>query len=129
MKPSTIVVAGLGALLAASLAAGAGRQAPADVAGTWTLQVETSQGGGTPTFVFKQEGEKIEGNYKGLFGEAPVTGTVKGQAITFSITVSVEGMQTTITYEGTVDKDSMKGTVQLGELAEGTFTGQRQKAR
>jgi hypothetical protein len=97
----------------------------ADVGGTWSIEVDTGQGTGTPSFTFKQEGEKLSGLYKGLFGEAPVTGTIKGNAIEFWVDVTVEGTSVRVTYSGTVDKDTMKGTVKLGDLGEGTFKGTR----
>jgi hypothetical protein len=94
-----------------------------DISGAWVFQVETSAGSGSPTFTFKQDGEKLTGQYKGAFGEAPLTGTVKGNKVDFEI----KGDQGTLTYTGTIEKDgSMKGTVQLGELGSGTWTGKRQ---
>ena len=98
-----------------------------DISGAWTFQVETSAGSGSPTFTFKQEGEKLSGQYKGAFGEAPVTGTVKENKIDFAIKVDVQGQQGTLTYAGTVEKDgSMKGTAQLGEVGSATWTAKRQ---
>lgn len=98
-----------------------------DVSGVWNFQVETPAGSGTPTFTFKQEGEKLTGQYKGAFGEAPLTGTVKGNKIDFSIKVQAEGQQATLTYTGAVEKDgTMKGTVSLGDLGSGTWTAKRQ---
>jgi hypothetical protein len=98
----------------------------ANVAGTWILEVETSAGSGTPTFTFKQDGEKLEGDYKGAFGEAKVTGTVKGNAINFWFTVEAQGASGKVVYDGTVDGDTMKGKVDMATMAEGTFTGKRQ---
>ena len=96
-----------------------------DVSGTWSFQVETGAGSGTPTMTFKQEGEKLSGHYSGQLGEAPLAGTVKGNAIEFTIDVSVQGTEFHIVYSGTVEKDSMKGTVKLGDLGEGTFTAKK----
>jgi hypothetical protein len=79
-----------------------------DVSGTWVFQVETSAGSGSPTFTFTQQGEKLSGQYKGVFGEAPLTGTVQSNTITFSFKVNVQGTEGTVTYFGTVAKDSMK---------------------
>ena len=94
-----------------------------DISGAWVFQVETSAGSGSPTFTFKQDGEKLTGQYKGAFGEAPLTGTVKGGKVDFEI----KGAQGTLTYTGTIEKDgSMKGTVQLGDVGSGTWTGKRQ---
>lgn len=116
-------------LLAGGVRAASGqdsKQQPANVAGTWVLQVETSGGSGSPTFTFKQDGEKLEGDYKGIFGEAKVTGSVKGSAVAFWFDIDAAGTQATVRYEGTVEKDTMKGTVRIGDLADGTFTGKRQ---
>lgn len=93
--------------------------------GIWHLQIETGQGTGTPTFTFKQEGESLFGQYKGMFGEAPVTGTLKGTAITFSVKVKAQDQDMTISYSGTVEGDTMKGKVSFGDTGEGTFTGKR----
>ena len=115
-------------------AAGSGGQAPAtgadakaaDLTGTWELELKTAGGGGTPTVVLKQEGEKLTGQYTSqMIGEAPVTGSVKGADFTFQFNASVQGTTLTIVYTGTVDGSSMKGTVKLGDLGEGTFTGKR----
>ena len=100
----------------------------ADVAGTWELQVEIAQGTGTPTFVFKQNGETLSGRYKGQMGESDVTGTIKGNDITFSIDGDFQGTSMRVTYTGVVEKDTMKGTVKFGELGQGTFKGVRKGA-
>jgi hypothetical protein len=96
-----------------------------NVSGTWAFQVEFSGGSGTPTMTFKQDGEKLTGQYSGQLGEAPLTGTIKGNAIEFAIDVNIQGTAAHIVYSGTVDKDSMKGAVKLGEFGEGTFTAKK----
>jgi len=108
------------------LVTGATAQSDVNVTGEWAFTVETPQGSGSPTFTFKQEGEKLTGNYKGQFGEAPLTGTVKGGEIKFTIKISAQGQELTITYTGKVEtKDSMKGTAVLGEIGEATWTAKR----
>ena len=52
-----------------------------NVTGSWAMSVETDAGSGTPDFVLKQEGGKITGTYSGQLGDAPVTGTIKGNVI------------------------------------------------
>jgi hypothetical protein len=103
-------------------------QAPANVTGKWLFTVETSAGGGMPTVTLKQEGEKLTGHYSSAqLGEADLTGSVKGTAITFSFGTDVQGTHLDVTYTGTIDgKDSMKGKVNLGGLGEGTFVAKRQ---
>jgi hypothetical protein len=69
----------------------------------------------------------VTGHYSSAtLGEADVTGTIKGADLTFSFTANVQGTSINVTYTGTVDKDSMKGSVSLGDVGEGTFTGKRQ---
>jgi hypothetical protein len=112
-----------------SAAGAAAAQQPAeartDISGTWAFQVEFSGGTGTPTMTFKQDGEKLTGHYSGQLGEAPLAGTVKGNAVEFAIDVEIQGTAAHIVYSGTVDKDSMKGTVKLADFGEGTFTAKK----
>jgi hypothetical protein len=89
--------------------------------------VETGAGSGQPTFTFKQDGEKLTGTYSGAFGKANLTGTLKGGEIKFSFSGEAGGQSAEVVYTGKViNKDSMQGTVQLGGLGEGTWTGKRQ---
>jgi hypothetical protein len=97
----------------------------ANVNGEWALTVETPNGTGTPTVTFKQDGEKLTGTYKGRFGESPLKGTIKGNDIKFSVTVSVQGQELVIEYSGTVDGSSMKGKAKFGDAGEGSFTGKK----
>jgi hypothetical protein len=112
-------------MLASTALAAAVLAADANVAGEWDFQVETQAGTGTPHFSLKQDGSNVTGHYKGQLGEAPVTGTVKGNELTLNFTVSAQGSDLAITYVGTVDGDTIKGKVTLGELGDGTFTGKK----
>jgi lipopolysaccharide export system protein LptA len=128
MKRLTLLVTVVMALCAspALLAHGAHQDKPLDVAGNWALTVETAGGTGTPSVELKQDGETLTGNYSSqIFGEQKVTGTIKGNAITFSFTASLEGSTVTVTYSGTADAATMKGKVTVGDLGEGTFTGKK----
>ncbi len=122
-------IAAVGAIvtLVAALSAVRGAaQATVDITGKWAFTVETSAGAGAPTFTFKQDGEKLTGHYTGTFGEADLTGTVKGADVAFSFTVDAQGTALKETYTGTADKDTMKGKLVIEGLGEGTFTGKRQ---
>jgi hypothetical protein len=96
-----------------------------NVTGEWAFDVQTDQGGGTPTLTFKQDGEKLTGKYNGQLGAADLTGTVKGNAIHFTFTIDVQGQQAPVTYDGTVAKNEMKGTMNIGGMVNGTFTGKK----
>lgn len=110
---------------AAPQAASAGA---ANISGVWNFAVETQAGSGSPTFTFKQDGENLTGTYKGQFGEAPLTGTVKGADVKFTVKVNAQGQDLTIVYSGKIDgKDSMKGSASFGEMGEGTWTAKRKQ--
>ncbi|GEO11251.1 hypothetical protein [Segetibacter aerophilus] len=93
-----------------------------DVSGKWNMKVETSAGSGTPIFVLKQAGEKISGTYTGQLGEAPVSGTLKEKAIKLEFKVG----DYNVVYTGTIEGNTMKGKVAIGDAAEGTFTGTKE---
>jgi hypothetical protein len=124
-----ILVAAVVSLPAHTMAGGLRQDKPADVAGTWNITVDFGGGtAGTPTVTFKQDGEKLTGTYSSqVFGEQKVTGTIKGNAITFEFTGTIEGNSVKVTYNGTVDKSTMKGKVNLGDAAEGTFTATKKQ--
>jgi hypothetical protein len=112
-------------MLASTVLAAAALAADANVAGEWDFTVETQAGTGSPHFSLKQDGTAVTGTYKGQLGEAPVTGTVQGDELTLSFKVNAQGADLAITYSGTLEGDTIKGKVSLGEMGEGTFTGKK----
>ena len=98
-----------------------------DVSGKWTFLVETQLGSGSPTFVFKQTGEKLTGTYTGLFGSAELNGTVKGDDIEFSFEAGTADQKAKIVYKGKIESATkMKGTADLGGMGSGTWSGTKQ---
>ena len=101
-------------------------QAKFDLTGEWVFDVQTDQGGGSPTFVFKQTGEKLAGKYKGQFGEADLTGTVTGKTFKFAFSADAGGQAVSITYEGEIESaTAVKGKLDIAGAATGTFTGKK----
>jgi hypothetical protein len=100
----------------------------ADLTGKWVFSVNTDGGTGTPTVTLKQQGDSLTGHYSSqLLGEVDLKGSVKDQQFSFTFRTEVQGTALTVTYSGTVEsKDSLKGTVDLGGMATGTFTAKRQ---
>lgn len=109
-------------------AAHAQEAAKVDVTGKWLFTVTTDAGTGTPSVTLKQTGDSVTGHYSSqLLGESELKGTVKEKKITFSFHTEVQGTAITVTYTGTIEsKDAMKGSVDLGGAASGTFTAKRQ---
>lgn len=95
---------------------------PTNVKGTWQMAVETSAGSGSPEFDLKHANDTtIEGTYRGQLGESAVKGTLKGNKIYLVFSISGNNIE----YDGVVEGDTMKGTVKLGTMGEGTFTGRK----
>ncbi len=92
-----------------------------DMTGTWNLSVITPRGPGSPDFILKQEGNKLTGDYSGRFGQASVTGAVKGR--NFEMKFTLGGMTTV--YKGKVDGKKMSGDVDFAGQETGTFTGEK----
>jgi len=106
-------------------AGGSSSDGKLDVSGSWTLDVNTDGGSGTPTITLKQNGEALTGEYSGQLGQAQLSGTLKGSDITFSFDVTVEGNAVHVVYTGTAGPDAMKGRVDIGGAVQGTFSGKR----
>ena len=102
-------------------------KARVDVTGKWVFDVTTSAGSGKPIVTFKQAGETLTGHYSSMnFGEADLNGTVKGQEIAFKFVGTVQGTSIGVSYAGTIESnDAMRGTIDIGGLARGTFTATR----
>jgi hypothetical protein len=110
---ATIFVA---VILSAGLALGA------DISGKWTGNVVLDAGSGSPTLEFKQTGERLTGTYHGTFGDAELTGTVKGDKVEFTFGNDAAKATYTGTLQGAT---KMTGTVDYGQLGKGTFTAEK----
>jgi streptogramin lyase len=122
-----VLVAVALACLPASMAAVARAQSKIDVTGIWAFEVQTEAGTGTPQVTFKQDGEKLTGVYSSqLLGQLELAGSVKGQAIQFTLAANVQGNALEVVFSGTIDDSaSMKGKVTFTGVGEGSFTGKR----
>jgi hypothetical protein len=117
-------------LLASATTLAASQAWAIDVTGTWLMSLQTPAGVGTPTLTLKQAGEIVTGSYRGQLGEAPLTGTIKGNDLVIKYTVDAQGTDIEIIYSGTVDGTNTSGKLALlpagGPAAEGTFKGKKQ---
>lgn len=98
----------------------------ANLSGEWKLNVETQQGSGKPTLTLNQQGDKLLGTYhSGRLGEAPVKGTVSGNAFKFTATGKADGQEVKMNFDGKLDGDAISGTIEMGGLGGGKFSGTR----
>ena len=130
----------LTALSALSMSTGleaqrAGGKARRNVEGTWALEVTMPAGVTTPTVTFKQQGEKLTGHYSSsTFGEQEVTGTLKGNQISFSTTFTAQlrqgPTQMTVSFTGVVpNNNEMSGDTKITPGNAGKFVAKRQEQK
>src|SRR5215467_10079083 len=114
------IAAVIASLAAASFAA-------ANLSGTWLFSVDLDGGGhGDPTFVFKQDGDKLTGTYDGPLGHQDVTGTVTGNKAVFGFQASNDGETVKATYTGTLESETkMSGTVEFSTEVKGKWTAKK----
>lgn len=105
---------------------GAAEEQPtADASGTWELTVESPQGPISVTAVLEQVGNKITGTLTSMFGTTNTEGAVSGATVRFTATVDVQGQSMDVEFEGTIEGNTMKGTVSVQGQGEFPFTGTR----
>jgi hypothetical protein len=116
MRNKIIVVAGA-MLFVLALGMVAQAQAPAKVAGTWTMTNQGRNGVVTNTLTITQDGGNIMGTMKPETGDALKleAGTVTGNDVTFTVTRMGRNGEQKVVYKGTVTGDSMKGTFMQGQ--------------
>jgi hypothetical protein len=93
-------------LLAVVVSVSAAQDKPANVAGSWTINVSGETGNAKQSMTLTQEGGKITGTFKGPRQSGTIAGTVDGNNIKFHVTAGIP-----LDYTGTVDGDSMSGTM------------------
>jgi uncharacterized protein YndB with AHSA1/START domain len=112
-------------LLLAVLLAGAVNFALAavDLSGTWEMTWTSPRGGEMKSeLTIVQTGEKLEVTMKsagrsGNVMESKGTGSVKDQAVEFTITRTTQRGEFTTTYKGTIENDNtLSGKAEMGQM-------------
>ncbi|MET0986395.1 MAG: hypothetical protein ABW034_13405 [Steroidobacteraceae bacterium] len=96
-----------------------------DVSGTWEVTSQTQMGERTSSLVLSQAGDTLSGSMQGDMGDMPITGTVAGDDVAFSMTVSAMGQDLKIDYSGKLAGDTISGKIIMGSYGEGTFTAKK----
>jgi hypothetical protein len=84
---------------------------PTNIGGAWQLSWQGRDGSQQATIQIQQDGSKLSGTFQGPRGSSPLTGSVDGNNVSFS--VQMQGRRTmTLAFTGTIDGDKMSGTLQ-----------------
>ena len=108
-------------------AAGAADGGPmAQVAGSWTLTVNTPQGANTSTLTLTQTADALDGQMQTEFGTATISdGRVNGRNVTWQASLQIGGERVTMTFDGEADGNRISGRLRAGEMGTMTFTAER----
>jgi hypothetical protein len=96
------------------------------VDGTWKLTVSTPIGEQNSTLVIASSGAMLTGTQSAGHGEGrPIDeGEVHGNAISWKTTIT-KPMTMTLQFSGTVEGDTLSGSVKLGMFGSANFSGVR----
>src|SRR6202790_3455384 len=83
---------------------------PANIGGAWQISWQAGSGPQQATMQIQQDGSKLSGTFQDSGGSSPVTGSIAGNSVSFS--VQVQGRPMTLAFTGTIDGDEMSGTFQ-----------------
>lgn len=87
-----------------------------DITGRWSLMVERLPTIGSVAATFEQDGEKLSGTYEYDPGTVPLSGTVRGADVEFTVKLILQGQEIRLVYTGKVDGNSLTGSVRFMEL-------------
>ena len=96
----------------------------ADVSGNWGFAVDIPGAGSGNAEVTMQQASDgaITGTYAGQLGNTSFTGKAEGEAFEFTLSSPMGEIK----YAGELQADgTLKGTLNLGDMGQGTFVGTR----
>ena len=100
--------------------------APVDPSGTWSLIIQSPQGDLNAQLALTKEGDQIGGNLTTPMGTAALkTGRVTGNQIRLTATLEIAGQSIDATISGTIEGDSIRGSIVTGSMGSFEFTGTR----
>ncbi|KPK78286.1 MAG: hypothetical protein AMS25_16290 [Gemmatimonas sp. SM23_52] len=84
-----------------------------DMSGVWEISSETPRGTMTRKVTFEQDGSSLTGTMETRMGSVPIqNGSVEGNKLSFTVVFSRGERSFEMTYSGTVEGDTAKGTYQ-----------------
>ena len=100
-----------------------------NIAGDWDASYNSPGGPIAFKLALKVDGEKLTGTVKRASGDAPLTGTVKGDSVRFSYTIKYGDNELAVTIAAKVTGGTaMKGTVDFAGQVQESFEAKKVSA-
>lgn len=91
---------------------------PVHIEGIWDVEIQYLRGASRHCLALEQRGHELTGLHRTSFQENSLSGHVQGAEVTFSSLHRFEGTSLSYQFTGTVDRDVMEGTVELGSTGQ-----------
>jgi hypothetical protein len=98
------------------------------VAGEWDAAMSTPGGVISFKILFQVHGDTLTGTVRRDAGDVPLLGTVKGDTVSFTYTISYNGHDLPLSIVAIVVGDVMNGTVDFNGAGEDSFAAKRSPA-
>jgi hypothetical protein len=99
-----------------------------NASGIWNLIVNTPQGPIDVTANLQQSESDVSGKISSMFGDADISSSLaSGRTVQFAAHITMNGQPTKVEFDGTIDGDSIKGTVSVQRQGDFPFSGTRPK--
>jgi hypothetical protein len=99
--------------------------APAAADGKWAVTIQYLRGTGEQQFLLEQQGNTLTGEQHGEIFRATIKGAIHGNEIELHSSMAIPGNPLRFAFKGTVDGNAMKGTVNMGEYGDATWSALR----
>jgi imidazolonepropionase-like amidohydrolase len=95
-----------------------------NVSGTWDVTITSPMGDVSVTITLTQSGSDVTGEFKSEVGTTSVyEGSVGGHEIQFSVKLPIGDQPMELVFNGTVEEETMEGTIDLGEMGSAEWEG------
>ena len=102
------------------------REPAGDLTGRWDVHIEFAAGASDEILHLKQQGNQIAGTHQGAFVTRDCSGAISADEVALSSSVGeVHGAALSYRFSGKLDKDTMAGTLDMGEYLGTTWTAKR----
>jgi L-seryl-tRNA(Ser) seleniumtransferase len=98
-----------------------------NISGQWDAEISFLVGKAQHRLSFEQKDGEVHGTHHGEFLTADLRGGVEGSEVWARSSQRFEGTRIGYEFAGTVNGDTMSGTVDLGEYGQATFTARRRQ--
>ncbi len=93
--------------------------------GTYKVEIDTPIGKQESTLTLKTDGDKLSGMAESMMGKTDFTGTVKGDAVAWTMEVSTPMGQMKLEFSGKITGSDIAGEVKMGNFGSAPFKGKK----